>query len=119
MIKDFSITETTVSWMQSDKLNKVEKHKIDDAKYFKNEKLIIVFYYDKNDMLPCMIGYNVDGTERFYFKSKDEFGVDSFANKSRMDIPVVGLMKEGDVYTDYYFEVDPKDGSLDRYGRAY
>ncbi len=67
-----------------------------------------------------MIGYNIDGTKRFSFKSKDEFGVDSFTSQLRYtNIPLIGWVKDEDGITDYYFIVDPNDGSLDRYGRAY
>lgn len=120
MIRDFDVRETTVSWVYNDKLIKIEEYEIGDAKYFKKEELVIVFYYDKNDINPYMIGYNNDGTKRFSFKSKDELGVDSFTNQpGYTNIPLIGWVREEDGITDYYFTVDPQDGSLDRYGRAY
>ncbi len=120
MIKDFNINETTVSWVYNGKLVNIKEYKIRDAKYFKEEELVIIFYYDKNDINPYMIGYNVDGTKRFYFKSKDELGIARFTNEPGFtNIPLVGWVKEKDGITDYYFDLNPEDGSLTRYGRAY
>src|SRR5699024_11200334 len=120
MVKDFKVNETTISWLYTDNLIKIEKYKVDDAKYFEKEKLVIIFYYDKSDLPPYMIGYNIDGTKRFFLKSTYDFGIDSFTNEPGFkNIPVIGWMKEGDMYVDYYFDLNPEDGSLTRYGRAY
>ena len=110
---------TRLTWEYGKDMVSIEKNSIIDAKDFEKEGLILVIFEMKNDDYPFLAGYNLDGTERFLFRSSDDLGVLRFTTQHGINIPIVGWIKENNEYTDYYFSVNSKDGSLTKYGRAY
>lgn len=110
--------DNIVIWMYNENSIKITKKKIIDYLYNKEEKLILLIFEDE-DIYPVLEGINEDGTLRFYFKSTDEIGVSRFTSHPYIDIPVIGWQKEDDLYTDYYFSVNPINGELTRHFRAY
>ncbi|MDF2065957.1 hypothetical protein [Bacillus sp. Cr_A10] len=64
-------------------------------------------------------GLNEEGSIRFSFESSDEVGVSRFANHPHIKIPIVGWEKENDLYTDFYFSINPVNGELNKHFRSY
>lgn len=119
MSLNLKLEEKKVSWKYEEGNVEINKDKINDAKYFEEEDTIIILFENADSFYPCMSGYTLDGQEKFNFVSTDELGVTRFTNQKGIKVPIVGWIKENDVYTDYYFSIDTNDGTLRQYGRAY
>lgn len=113
------IDNSKVAWELMGKHVKIEKNHIIEAKVVGNKELVLLLYEKENSSYPCLAGYNYDGSIRFEVCSRDDFGILRFSKQYGIEIPIVGWVKEDNEYTDYYFSLNPQNGELKRYGRAY
>jgi hypothetical protein len=114
-----SQSKKAISWEYKGRHIEIQKYNISEAKYIEKEQLILLFYQINATTDAYLSGYNLDGSERFQIKSNSHMEFYRFSSHLDDKIMIVGCVKENDDYTDYHFGVNPKDGALTQYGRAY
>ena len=119
-ITNFMINEINacISWEYNTKNILINESNIQGAQYYPDEKLILVLKED-NDNNTILVGFNETGSIRFKVQSTDTKGISYIAKHPNIKIAVVGWEKEERGWLDYFYSINPTNGEMSKYGRAY
>lgn len=120
-IERFSIDENskTISWMAKGNKVKILCEDLHGARLFPKYKLVLALA-GKEEYPSKLIGYCIDGTEKFQVDSPQGFAFSYLTEHSTANIAVVCCgEKKVDGWYDWHFSVNPSTGELTRYCPAY